>query len=184
MERLIVRFPNSLGPGNLTRQGRHLKGFSLSSGHLATWLYGNRTFLSFSLSKGSGGKFVFKLASGQSYPSWSLSPARGTCWEPGELLFCSETCNPEKKEITKVQWGSADVDVTLKTQDLYFNSNCQWVHLVSADNKHKWGWSLALENLANLTLESSLERIYVERGARQILLLTRRWMTDLFYFDF
>ena len=56
---------------------------------------------------------------------------------PENFFFVQKRAILAKKEITKVQWGSADVDVTLKTQDLYFNSNCQWVHLVGADHKHK-----------------------------------------------
>ena len=57
----------------------------------------------------------------QIHLSWSLYPARETCWEPGELLFCWEMCSPGKYEST-MQWGDANVyDVTLKTPHLYIS---------------------------------------------------------------
>ena len=107
--------------------GPHLKGFSLSSGHFATWLYGNRTFLSFSLSKGSGQKAdknpVVKVTLLEVFIQLE-KPV-----ENPENFFFVEKCTVLAKTV-KVQWGNVCLRDIENSRLVHFHAHCQWVHLV------------------------------------------------------
>ena len=111
----------------------HLKGFSLSSGHFATWLYGNRTFLSLSLTKGSGGgntdeNICIKLPS----VKFTLLEVFIQVEEPvenSENFFFVEKCAVLQNSESTMGRCQCLRDIE-NSRLVHFHSHCQWVHLV------------------------------------------------------
>ena len=105
----------------------HLKGFSLSSGHFATWLYGNRTFLSFSLSNGSeenAGKNISVVRQRQVTLLEVLIQLEEPVEHPENFFFvekCTVLAKTSESTMGRCLRGSRLV---------HFHAHCQWVHLV------------------------------------------------------